>query len=911
LLLVFLLLAPLVGFLTDLQWFRSVGFEQVFLLRYTAVFWTFVGFFVLFFVLALPNLYFALRPQLPRVVVDEARPARRSAAAATARFAPWLLIPAILFGLIAAPQWEAVLAWRNAVPFGIADPVFGQDVGFYFFTLPLLEFVRGWLLGALVVIAIGVVALYVVRGLLGAVVGLPHVDLETGARMLLPIARPARAHLSVLGGLALLLIALGYQLEQYGLLFREEGVLTGIGYTGQNARLPALTLLSGIVAAAGLATLANAVLRTVWILAGAFVLWVAAAVLVGGVYPGLVDAFVVRPDELNKQRPFLERHIVATREAYRLAGVEESAFDVSIQPKPEEARREFADVPAVRLWDYRALQSTFEQLQALRQQYAFHDVDVDRYRIAGAERPVMLAARELDQAKLPREARTWVNLHLYYTHGFGAVMTPVGAVTPEGLPSFALRYIPPQGEPRLDQPRIYYGERTDSYAIVGTTQDEFDYSQERGDATTRFSGGGGVSVGTLWDRILFALRFGDRNLLFTPQISGDSRVLFHRTVSDRARLIAPFLEYDFDPYLVVADGKLYWIQDAYTTGERYPYSKRLGVVRRQRGDRIADPQINYVRNSVKVVTDAYDGSVTFYVADETDPVIRTLRGIYPTLFNRTLGDMPESLRAHLRYPEDFFRMQVELFRIFHMSDPGEFYNRVDAWTIANEIFEQGAARQPMEPYYVRTRLPGSDRSEFILFVPMTPAGADRDNMVAWIAGRADPPEYGKLRVLRFPKDRVIFGPLQVEARIEADATIRQQLVLLGGAGADVLRGNLLVLPVGDSFVYLEPLYVQAREGRIPELKRVILATQDRIVIDETFEKALDRLFGQAVAPPSPQPGPPSAPGAQPEVAELVRQASEHFTRAQEALRAGDFAAYGREIRALEEVLARLRSVTGQ
>lgn len=909
-----LFLGPLIGFLTDVLWFRSVGFEDVYLRRYTAGFWAFAAAFLAFFVLAAPNLYFALRPRLTRVVIDTAAPRPRPLAQ-TLRLLPLLLIPSFFFGLAGGSMWDQLLRFQHQVPFGKTDPIFGQDIGFYFFTLPVIEFARGWLLAAVILIALGVVGIYVLRGVVGvATAPLASGDLAVSARTALSLARPARAHLSILGALFLALIATGYYLDRYELLFREDGVLTGAAYTSVNARLLALSLLTGIVGIAALACLANAFARTLWVLAGSVVLWVAAGILVGGVYPGIVQTFVVAPDQLNRERPYLERNIAATREAYGLANVEESLVDVADSPKAADALADLADTQSIRLWDYRPLLDAYQQLQALRQYYHFVDVDVDRYTINGAERPVMLSARELDAARLPREARTWLNLHLFYTHGFGAVLTPVGGVTGEGLPRLNLRDIPPQGEPRIEQPRIYYGELTRDYAIVGTTQDEFDYASER-DVTTRFSGGGGVGIGTLWDRLLFALRFGDFNLLISGQIGAESRVLFNRDIEDRVRLVAPFLRFDSDPYLVVSGGRLFWMHDAYTTGSRYPYSQRY-----------LRSGINYIRNSVKIVTDAYDGSMTFYVADQQDPVIRTLKGIYPTLFAKSLTDMPADLRAHLRYPEDFFRMQVEIFATYHMTNPDEFYNRGDAWRIANEIAAQGGPKQPIEPYYVTTRLPGSSQREFVLFVPMTPAGNDRDNMVAWIAGRADAQEYGKLRVLRFPKDRVIYGPLQIEARIEADATIRQQLTLLSsGAGATLTRGNLIVLPVGNSFLYIEPLFVQATQGRIPELKRVILATQERVVMEDTFEKALARFFETPittppVTQPPPGPSPTPGPGASPtpapsagatDVPGLVRLASDQYARAQDALRAGDFERYGREIKALEDTLARLRAATGQ
>jgi uncharacterized protein len=909
LLLVPLLLLPLNEFLTDLLWFRSLGYEDVYLRRYTAGFWAFVAFFLIFFVVAVPNLYLALRPQVPRVVVNAERP-RSSALAQTLRLLWVIAIPSFFFGLAGGDQWDQLLRWLNAVPFGVSDPVFGRDVGFYFFTLPILEFARGWAIAAVLVIAAGVVAIYAVRGVIGVATStISRGDLGVAGRTALALARPARAHLSLLGGIFLLFVAFGYILDQYDLLFRTEPVLTGAGFASINARIPALTILAVIVGIAALACFANALARTVWVLGGAIVVWFAATVLINGVYPAVVQNFVVAPDQLNKERPYLERNIAATRAAYSLDKIDESLFNVADTPSQPEATREFADTLSVRLWDYHRLILAFDQLQALRQYYDFQDVDVDRYAIGGREVPIMLSARELNTTALAQQ--TWVNRHLQFTHGFGAVMTPVGGVGAEGRPQFLVKDIPPQGEPKIDEPRIYYGELTNDYVIVNSAAEEFDYPQEGTDARTRYSGKGGVGISSVWDRLLFTLRFGETNLLFSDQIRSDSRMLFHRNIAERERLIAPFLEYDKDPYLVVADGKLWWINDAYTVGDRYPYSERFNELVRG-GTRVADGGLNYIRNSVKVVTNAYDGSISYYVIDETDPVVRNLRAIYPSLF-KTLAEMPQSLKDHLRYPEDLFSIQAQVFAIYHMTDIDNFYNRGDAWRIANEVQEQGTAKAPIEPYYVTTRLPGSDRKEFILFVPMTPAGGQRDNMVAWIAGRADAPDYGKLRVLRLPQDRQISGPLQTEGRIDADATIKQQLTLLcpQGGGSQCFRGNLLVLPVGNSFVYVEGLFVQATQSRIPELQRVILATQDRVVMAPTFAGALDALFGQGTTPPVTQPPPVTTPPPTGVIAELVKAASDHYLQAQDALKRSDFAEYGRLLKLLEDDLAKLRAATGQ
>jgi len=909
LLLVPLLLLPLNEFLTDLLWFRSLGYEDVYLRRYTAGFWAFVAFFLIFFVIAIPNLYLALRPQVPRVVLDAERP-RSSALAQTLRLLWVIAIPAFFFGIAGGDQWDQLLRWVNAVPFGVTDPVFGRDVGFYFFTLPVLEFARGWAIAAVLVIAAGVVAIYAVRGVIGvATSSISRGDLGVAGRTALALARPARAHLSVLGGIFLLFVAFGYILDQYDLLFRTEPVLTGAGFASVNARIPALTILAVIVGIAALACFANAVLRTVWVLGGAIVVWFAATILINGVYPAIVQNYIVAPDQLNKERPYLERNIAATRAAYSLDKVEESQFDVADTPSQAEATREFSDTLSVRLWDYHRLLPAFDQMQALQQYYDFVDVDVDRYAIGGREVPVMLSARELNTQSLAQQ--TWINRHLQFTHGIGAALTPVGGVDSEGRPQLLVKDIPPQGEPKIVQPRIYYGELTNDYVIVDSAAEEFDYPQEGSDARTRFTGGGGVGVSSLWDRLLFTLRFGETNLLFSDQITSDSRMLFHRNIAERERLIAPFLEYDHDPYLVIADGQLWWINDAYTVGDRYPYSERFNELVRG-GTRVSDGNINYIRNSVKVVTNAYDGTVRYYVVDETDPVVRNLRAIYPSLF-RSLAEMPQSLKDHLRYPEDLFSIQSQVFAIYHMTDVDNFYNRGDAWRIANEVQEQGQSKAPIEPYFVTTRLPGSDRKEFILFVPMTPAGGQRDNMVAWIAGRADAPDYGRLRVLRFSRDRQIFGPLQVEGIIDADATIKQQLTLLcpQGGGSQCFRGNLLVIPVGNSFVYVEGLFVQATQSKIPQLQRVILATQRHVVMAPTFQAGLDALFGAGTTPPTTQPPPVTTPPTAGVVADLVKAASDHYLAAQDALKRSDFAEYGRLLKLLEDDLAKLRAATGQ
>ena len=899
-----ILIAPLVSFWTDILWFRSIGLESVFLRRYTAAFIAFVVFFFAFFIFAAINVWIATRPRIAPRIVDIGE--RRASAALSYRVsAAILVVLALFFGLAAADQWDPLLRALNATPFGVVDPIFGQDVGFYFFTLPVLEFVRGWAFGALIVVAIAVVVAYATRGAFDVIAaGLEN--LGTSARAALSLARPVRAHLSVLGALFLLLIAAGYQLDRYGLLFEHEGpFLTGAGYTAINARLPALNILTVIAAVSAVLLLANVWARTIWLLGASLGVWLLAAIAVGGVYPALVERFIVQPNQFIQERPYIDRHIAATRAAYGIAAATESAFDVKDQPTSDDVTRDLSTVQNVRIWDYRPLQTTLNQVQGLRQYYEFPDVDVVRADIDGKTQQLMVAARELNPARVPQ---SWVNVHLAFTHSYGAIAVPVSAVTPEGQPAFSLKDLPPQGQPKIDQPQIYYGQETNQYVIVGTTTDEFDYPKENTEQTTRFNGGGGIRVSNVWDKLIFALRFNDLNLLIAPGLSDASRLLMHRQIQERERLIAPFLQYDNDPYLAFVNGKLYWIHDAYTTGERYPYSAAFGDASRPGADGRTARDTTYIRNSVKVVTDAYDGTIKFYVADPNDPVILTLQKIYPELFD-CICHMDPGIRAQLRYPEDIFRIQTAMFGRYHVTDASVFYTGTDNWQVASEIFQQGGSAQSIEPYYVITRLPDATASEFVLFVPMTPVG--RNNMVGWLAGRSDGEHYGELRVLRFATDRTIFGPLQVENRIDQDPDIKTQLALLSQAGSQVVRGNLLVIPVGSSFIYVEPLFIQASSGGLPELRRIVLATQTRVVMRNTFSDALSALVQGAPAvtqPPATQPQPPANVSA--EVRALVKSASDHYAKAQAALRGGDFATYGAELDAMSKDLARLRDLTG-
>jgi len=801
----------------------------------------------------------------------------------------WILAAvAFVVGLSSSTQWVMFQQFLHATAFGVSDPLFGRDVGFYVFRLPAYRFLAEGLFAWLVITTVGVVLGY------GSVYG----RLMLRGVWLAPLG--VRAHLSILLGTAVIVRGWGFWLDTFDLLYSTRGWVFGASFTDIHAVLPALRALAVLFVVCGGLLVANARLRTVRLAIGTVVLIAVAWTLGLVFYPGVVQAFRVRPNELTAEAPFIARAIAATRAGFGLDAVREREFPNAPLDAAAIARNR-ATVDNVRLWDYRPLLRSYGQLQTLRPYYTFSDVDIDRYTIGGTQRQVMLSARELMTSRLPAQAHNWVNEHLVYTHGYGLVMTPVNKVSEEGMPEFFIKDIPPESPAGLTitRPEVYFGELTTNYVVVNTNVPELDYPRGNENAYTSYKGQGGIRLSYL-PRLALAYRFGDARLLLSRDIRPDSRLLFARQIVTRVTRIAPFLRYDRDPYLVLADGRLAWVIDAFTVTDRYPYATRYG-------------DINYMRNTVKVVVDAYDGRVTFYVTTPDEPIIKTLAAIFPELF-RPMREMPAAIAAHLRYPVDLFETQAQVYATFHMRDPQVFYNREDAWGIPREIFGNEPVR--VEPYYVTMRLADAAAPEFALILPMSPAG--RDNMIAWMAARNDPPHYGELIVYRFPKARIIFGPMQVESRIDQDPSISQQLTLWNQQGSQVIRGNLLVIPIEDGLLYVEPLFLQAERSQLPELRRVIAASGPRIVMAPTLDEALAELFGGRPgapgpgAPPAPAPGPstggpPGAPGS--DARALTEQALEAYRRAQERLRAGDLPGYSQEIERLGAILERLRAAT--
>ncbi|MBM3130556.1 MAG: UPF0182 family protein [Chloroflexi bacterium] len=865
---------------TDYRWFEEVGFTSVFWTELYARAAIFFGAALVFFLFYLVNIAIARR-LTPRVTDESSRWAQVAAFAGksiTFLLVVAGLVLAFIVGSLAQGNWLAFLRYANAAPFGVSDPIFNQDVAFYVFTLPIYRFLVSWGGGAIVLAA-----------------------LATGATYLMGLGRiqwtnAVKAHLSFLGFLFLLINAWSYQLDKYELVFSARGAIFGANYTDVNAQIPAFNILSILAIVLAILLLVNVFVRALKAIGIAVALWILAAVVLGEFYPGFVQNFEVKPNEFVKEEQYIKHNIALTRQAYALDAIQDAPFPADDAPSPADIQRNADTVNNIRLQDYRPLLQTYNQIQSIRTYYDFSDVDVDRYTIDGKYRQVMISARELATHKLSDKAQTWVNLHLVYTHGYGVAVSPVNEFTADGLPNLLVKDIPPAGVIPVTRPQIYFGEETASYVFVKTREKEFDYPKGDENAFTTYEGAGGVSVGAYWDRLMFALRFGDMNILLTDALTGDSRVLFNRQIQTRVKRVAPFLMLDKDPYPVIADGKIVWIQDAYTSTNNYPYSEPY-----QRN-------LNYIRNAVKIAIDAYDGAMTFFVAEPDEPILKAYRAIFPALF-KAMDQMPASLRDHLRYPEGLFTIQAAMYRTYHMQDPLVFYNKEDLWAVPNE--SSGGQPSAMEPYYVIMRLPGDPKEEFMLMLPFVPA--KRQNMVAWMSAKSDGADYGKRLVYRFPKDKLVYGPEQIHARLNQDPTISTQLTLLSQRGSRIVWGNLLVIPIEKSLLYIQPMYLLAEQSQIPQLKRVVVATSNNVVMEATLGESLARVFGAGAsvitggAPTSPTAGAPISVS----VNELIKRANDQYARAQDALKTSDWATYGKEMQSLQQTLEQLMRAAGQ
>ncbi len=912
-------------------WFKNLDFASVFWTMIVGKFGLVAAVWFFMIVILAVNLYIAqrLNPAGGKRPTAEIGGFPISGATLDNIILAAILIVSFFIASRASEQWNMLLSFLNQQPFGTNDPIFNKDIGFYVFSLPFYMFIREQSLIMLLFAGLVTVIWYIKDGGVQFVGEVLLADDRPSSLPKVKIAEKVGNHLLVLAGIMVLLVAVGYHLKVYGLLYSTQGPAFGASYTDVHVRIPVFRVLMVISFLWSIFLIYNAFRPKLKLLLISGGVWVAAILILANGLPVLVQQVVVKPNELVRESPFIAHNIEFTRKAYNLNDIKEVDFEINEELSAEEIRGHDVTIQNIRVWDERPLLQTYRQIQAIRLYYDFNNVDVDRYMIDNTYRQVMLAARELVVNQLPPQANTWVNRHLIFTHGYGLAMSPVNEVTSEGLPQLMIKDLPPvvDIDRKIDRPGIYYGEKTDEYVLVKTSAQEFDYPKGDKNVYTDYQGKGGVAIDSFLKRLLFAIEFQDPQILFTTYLKPESRIMFNRRIKRRVKAIAPFLAYDTDPYMVVSGGRLYWIQDAYTISNMYPYSKRSKNPFRSIG-------LNYIRNSVKVIIDAYDGDVSFYRIDEQDPILRTYSQVYPDLF-KPLAEMPADLKKHLRYPIDKFEIQVQTYARYHMQDIQVFYNQEDLWEPPDEIY--GDNRQLMKPYYIIIKLPKEDKEEFLLMLPYTPS--KKDNMIGWLAARSDFPNYGNLIVYKLPKDQLVYGPMQIEARIDQQTEISRELSLWDQRGSRVIRGNLLAIPISDAFIYVEPIYLEAkqeaqrpapvpqsqsgvkpqkqqaarpaREGStttasLPELKRVIVAIGNRVVMEERLDKALNRILGGEIAPRRevsaviPETG---------KTSDLSTRALGYYYKAKEYLREGDWAGYGRELEKLENILKQLSNTT--
>ena len=922
-----------VSFYPDWLWFENLGFSPVFWTMLLSKFGFGVMVWLLLALIIGINIYAANRLNPPagtrgsfKVTEDVASQFGLSTATLKTLVIAFILFASFYIASKSATQWDLLLRYLYQQPFGSIDPVFSRDIGFYLFSLPFYLFIQNLLLVLFIVAALATMGWYLKNGALKIEGDFRQVQGALPTVPKISLVENVKKHLIFLGGIVVLLMAWSFRLKMFGLLYSTQGPAFGASYTDVHIKVLAYKII--ILISIGFAVLLfiNAFkLRKKLLWMGA-IIWIGVVLVLGTGLPILVQKVIVKPNELAKETPYIAYNIDFTRKAYNLNKIKVVNFEVNDQLSAQDLKQHDVTIQNIRIWDERPLLQTYRQIQSIRLYYDFNNVDVDRYPLNNQYRQLMLAGRELLVNKLPPQANTWVNRHLTYTHGYGLAASPVNEVTSEGLPRLVIKDLPPSFEPDLKvvRPEIYYGEKTDEYVLVKTKAREFDYPKGDKNVYTTYQGKGGIHIKSFFRRLLFAVEFMDPQILFTTYLSPDTRIMFNRRIHRRTNAIAPFLDYDKDPYLVLSKGKLYWIQDAYTTSAMYPYS------RRSRGT-FNNRQLNYIRNSVKITIDAYNGDVVFYMIDEKDPIVKTYAQIFPDLF-KPFKEMPADLKAHIRYPRDLYKIQMETYTKYHMEDVQVFYNQEDLWQIPDEIY--GENRQKMEPYYIILKLPEEQKEEFFLMTPFTPS--KKDNMIGWLAARCDLPDYGNLLVYKLPKEKLVYGPMQIEARVDQQTEISRELSLWGQRGSRVIRGNLLAIPVSDTFIYVEPVYLEAiqeesqmsptvtpqsgggaksqkanmrarpqmeeaKAASLPELKRVIVAFSNRLIMEENLDKALNAILDIDIAPKHPASlVTPRIKGQG--VSGLGETALDHYNKAKEYLRQGDWAGYGRELDHLESIL---------
>ena len=892
-------ISTLIHLLTESWWFDAVNFANVFWTRITWQIVIWLATLAVYSLFLWLNYWLALRFTRDRsfsfLTGTEFESYSKTISGLAA--AVLIVLVAVSAASTSASFWSTTLKFINATPYNRVDPIYGRDIGFYLFQLPFYEGLQTWLFTLLICGLISAIAVYVLKGVVGFGFVIPNLRGQSLAGQRLRLERrwqsnfqgKQKTHIILLLAAIALVVAFDFWLKRYELLYSADGVVWGAGYTDTHARLFSYWVMGiGALILGVFLTVAVWLRRTMLPFYG-ITAYLLILFLVNGVYPELQQRFSVEPNELDKELPYIEHSLEFTREAYDLAAIDTQNYPVSSELTAEVLQQQSGTIQNVRLWDYRPLLSTYRQLQEIRPYYLFNDVDIYRYQIEDDYRQVMLSARELSYERIPQRAKTWVNQRLKYTHGYGMVMSPVNRVTSDGLPELFIQNIPPQSQIDLEveQPAIYYGEATDNYIFTGTTTPEFDFPQGNENAFTEYDGVGGVPIPNLGRKLAYAYDFGSLKILISNYFTNDSRIHYYRTIQKRVSHVAPFLKFDRDPYITLIDGKLQWIVDAYTTSDRFPYSEPV------------EAGINYIRNSVKVLVDAKDGTMQFLVVNEDEPVLATYRKIFPDLF-QSPASIPPQVKDHFRYPPDLFKAQAQMYLAYHMNDPQVFYNREDLWRFATENYEGN--QQAIEPYYQIMNLPGEAREEFVLILPFTPVS--KDNAIAWMAARSDGENYGKVLLYEFPKQKLVYGPFQIEARIDQNPEISQQLTLWSQKGSRVIRGDLLMIPIDGSLLYVEPVYLRAEQGELPELRRVIVAYDKEVAMRPTLEESLTALFGNERSPQV------ASPVTEVETdnsdSDLIQQAAEALERAEAAQRQGNWAEYGRYQQQLKQVIQQLQ-----
>ena len=899
--LAFFLLPTIAGLYADIVWYKSVGLYSIFVTPFlTKVITGVIGFVLAFGVLMINFWVFSklsrgklyINPGQEGNIVEQPKEVGKIAKRIYTVLA---LFIGILSGLALSSNWQVILKYIYQKPFGTTDPVFGHDIAYYVFTLPFLEVVTGFLFFILII------SLVISSLLYGWHIAFHHLGqkVKLWRSISLPfIPAIAKKHLSILGmGIFLLIGVYLYTISLPSLLFKQHQLLNGANYVDLHAHLP---ITYGLIAISGLAVVAGIYMMVrgkygLW--ASIIALYVGVLVIGGGIYPALLQSLVVSPNELSKETPNLERHISATQKAWDLNNVNTKELSGDQQLTMKDIEENKGTINNIRLWDRGPLLDTFSQIQEIRTYYNFSSMDTERYLLDGKYQQLSLAPRELDYNNLPK--RNFINEKLTYTHGMGAAVTPVNKVTEEGLPQLYVKDLPPTStveKLNIERPSIYYGETQSDYVIANTDSKEFHYPGQEENVYRDYTGHGGVTLESPLPRALMAINFSSTKIFLNTDINKESRILYHRNIKERVRKALPFLSFDSDPYLVIADGELKWIQDAYTTTDHYPYSVQMDGV-------------NYMRNSVKVVVDAYNGDINTYVMDEEDPLIQTYASIFPKVFN-TKEEMPEAVKSHIRYPEDLFSKQSTLYTEYHMTDPQNFYNKEDLWNFPQLMgTTRGESVGPVMRRLIM-KLPGEDKEEYVLMLPYTPEG--KNNMISWVAARSDGKHYGELINYRFPKDSLAYGPKQIVSRINQKTEISQQISLWDQRGSEVLQGNLYVIPIEESLLYVRPLYLRARDSRMPELKRVIVAHKDTIAMEPTLDQALQAVFeGQEAVEEENGEETGEQPQIQPEIRELVNDLNQLFEQSQQAQQQGNWGEYGNTLEELRGKIQQLRSRTEQ